>query len=273
MIPSEARPLKLALATLAGAAALHLVLAACGHSASSTAQCQTGNCGAGSAQTGPGLAPSGAVVAFAGGTAPEGWLLCDGSAVSRTQYASLFAAIGTAHGSGDGATTFQLPDYRGRFLRGVDDGQKRDPDALTRTAAAPGGNAGDAVGSLEDDAFASHTHGVTDPGHQHGVLDPGHAHGVTNPGHTHGINGTSYGCFYAYSPSGFTNTGGGVEDTPTSGVTGCEAITASATGVSIQGAATGVSVLSQTTGITLEPAGASAETRPANADVVWIIKS
>src|SRR5580692_10411038 len=133
---SEAR-LKLALATLAGAAALHLVLAACGQPSSSPAQCQTGNCGGGSAQSGPGLAPSGAVMAFAGASAPEGWLVCDGSAVSRTQYATLFAAIGTAHGSGDGTTTFQLPDYRGRFLRGVDDGQGRDPDAATRTAAAP----------------------------------------------------------------------------------------------------------------------------------------
>jgi phage-related tail fiber protein len=159
MTASDSR-LKLALATLAGAAALHLVLAACGHSSSNNAQCQTSSCGGGSAQGGPGLAPSGAVMAFAGSAAPEGWLICDGSSVSRTQYASLFAAIGTAHGSGDGTTTFQLPDYRGRFLRGVDDGQKRDPDALARTAAAPGGNAGDAVGSIEGDANAPHVHPV-----------------------------------------------------------------------------------------------------------------
>ena len=54
---------------------------------------------------------SGFVMAYAGGTAPDGWLLCDGSAVSRTTYASLYAAIGTTHGSGDGSTTFNLPNW------------------------------------------------------------------------------------------------------------------------------------------------------------------
>ncbi len=62
--------------------------------------------------------PVGTVTAFAGATVPAGTLLCDGSAVSRTVYASLFAQIGTTYGSGDGSTTFNLPDYRGMFLRG-----------------------------------------------------------------------------------------------------------------------------------------------------------
>jgi microcystin-dependent protein len=65
------------------------------------------------------LAPSGAVLPFAGNSAPDGWLLCDGSAVSRTTYAALFAAIGTAYGSGDGLTTFNLPNTQGVFLRGA----------------------------------------------------------------------------------------------------------------------------------------------------------
>lgn len=64
------------------------------------------------------LAPTAAVFPYAGTTAPDGWLLCDGSAVSRTTYASLFATIGTSYGSGDGSTTFNLPDYRWTFLRG-----------------------------------------------------------------------------------------------------------------------------------------------------------
>lgn len=63
--------------------------------------------------------PTGATVPFAGPTAPEGWLLCDGSAVSRTTYADLFAAIGTTWGAGDGSTTFNIPDMRGRIPRGV----------------------------------------------------------------------------------------------------------------------------------------------------------
>ncbi len=68
------------------------------------------------------LVPAGAVSAFAGTnltTPPTGWFFCDGSAVSRTTYAALFAAIGTAYGAGDGSTTFHLPDYRGMFLRGI----------------------------------------------------------------------------------------------------------------------------------------------------------
>lgn len=65
-----------------------------------------------------GLIPAGAVMPFAMNSAPSGWLAADGAAVSRTTYAALFAAIGTAHGSGDGSTTFNLPDLRGIFVRG-----------------------------------------------------------------------------------------------------------------------------------------------------------
>lgn len=62
-----------------------------------------------------GLVPVGAVLPFAGAAAPSGWFLCDGSAVSRTTYAALFAALGTAYGAGDGSTTFNLPDLRDNF--------------------------------------------------------------------------------------------------------------------------------------------------------------
>jgi microcystin-dependent protein len=60
------------------------------------------------------------MIDYAGGTAPSGWIMCDGAAVSRTVYAGLFAAIGTAYGAGDGSTTFNLPDFRGRFARYMD---------------------------------------------------------------------------------------------------------------------------------------------------------
>lgn len=60
----------------------------------------------------------GAVVAFAGSTSPAGWLLCDGSAVSRATYAALFSVIGTTYGSGDGSTTFNLPNLTDRFIQG-----------------------------------------------------------------------------------------------------------------------------------------------------------
>ena len=65
--------------------------------------------------------PSGAVQEFAGSTAPEGWLMCDGSAVSRTDYAALYSVIGDTYGAGDGVDTFNLPDLRGEFVRGLDD--------------------------------------------------------------------------------------------------------------------------------------------------------
>lgn len=61
---------------------------------------------------------TGFIQMFAGSTAPTGWLMCDGSAVSRTTYADLFAVIGTAYGSGDGTTTFNVPDLRGRVAVG-----------------------------------------------------------------------------------------------------------------------------------------------------------
>lgn len=65
--------------------------------------------------------PSGVIAPFAGSAAPSFWLLCYGQAVSRTTYADLFAAIGTTYGVGDGSTTFNLPDLRGREISGKDD--------------------------------------------------------------------------------------------------------------------------------------------------------
>lgn len=73
-------------------------------------------------QTLPGGLPAGAIIQWGGATAPVNWLLCDGSAVSRTTYASLFAAIGTTYGTGNGTTTFNLPDLRGRVPVGKNGG-------------------------------------------------------------------------------------------------------------------------------------------------------
>jgi len=66
-------------------------------------------------------------------SAPSGWLPCNGAAVSRTTYAALFARIGTTYGAGNGSTTFNLPDLRGEFLRGLDDGRGLD---MGRTLSA-----------------------------------------------------------------------------------------------------------------------------------------
>ena len=63
--------------------------------------------------------PTGSYILFAGKTVPDGYLLCNGAAVSRTTYAKLFAVIGTTYGAGDGSTTFNLPDLNERFLQGT----------------------------------------------------------------------------------------------------------------------------------------------------------
>lgn len=105
-------------------------------------------------------APAGTVIQFAGATAPTGYLECNGAAVSRTTYATLFAVVGVAFGEGNGSTTFNVPDLRGRFVRGWDHAAGNDPDAATRTAMATGGATGDNVGSVQADDYKSHTHQV-----------------------------------------------------------------------------------------------------------------
>lgn len=104
---------------------------------------------------------AGMILPFAGAAEniPAGWALCDGTQLSRTAYPSLFNAIGTAWGHGDGSTTFHLPDLQGLFLRGVDGSESSDPDRNRRTAINTGGNTGNQVGSLQRDQFRSHNHG------------------------------------------------------------------------------------------------------------------
>lgn len=87
---------------------------------------------------------TGMVASFAMITAPAGWLKCNGGLVSRTTYAALFAKIGTTFGIGDGSTTFNLPDMRGEFVRGFDDGR--------------GVDSGRAIGSSQTDMFKTHAH-------------------------------------------------------------------------------------------------------------------
>lgn len=101
-------------------------------------------------------APAGFVGHFARSTAPAGWLKANGAAVSRTAYAALFAEIGTTYGAGDGFNTFNLPDLRGEFIRGWDDGR--------------GVDAGRAFGSYQADALQNITGGID-------LITGGHAAG------------------------------------------------------------------------------------------------
>lgn len=127
------------------------------------------------------LTPTGVVLDFAGSTAPSGWLMCDGSAVSRTTYANLFAAIGETWGPGDGVTTFNLPDVA-------------DKAAVGASGTKPlGTSGGSASVTLTEANLPAHTHDID---HDHGsftsaTADATHSHGpgslsTDNPGgHSH----------------------------------------------------------------------------------------
>lgn len=105
------------------------------------------------------LNPAGTILATGRTSAPSGYLMCDGSSVLRASYPDLFTAIGTAFGAADG-THFNVPDLRGQFLRGVDQGTGRDPNAASRTAMSSGGNTGNNVGSIQGYEIQSHTHSL-----------------------------------------------------------------------------------------------------------------
>lgn len=110
------------------------------------------------------LADIGMVAYFAMTTPPPGWIKANGAAMSRTVYKRLFDRIQTTYGAGNGSSTFNLPDGRGEFVRGWDDGR--------------GVDAARALGSAQAGGNASHTHTISDPGHVHAVYDPGHYHTV-----------------------------------------------------------------------------------------------
>lgn len=113
------------------------------------------------------LCPVGTILPYAGDNAPAGWLLCNGTSISRTTYAALYSVVANRFGSVDGSS-FNVPDFRGRFLRGRDAGTGRDPDRNSRTAMNTGGAVGDLVGSVQGDMFRSHTHNYQDIYHSEG---------------------------------------------------------------------------------------------------------
>lgn len=118
--------------------------------------------------------PVGAVISYAGASAPAGWALCDGSALSRSTYAALFAALGIAHGAGDGSTTFNLPDLRGRFALAAGQGAG---GLSNRVLADKNGNT--ETHTLSSSEMPSHSHGASTSG------AGGHSH--TYSGTTGGV--------------------------------------------------------------------------------------
>ena len=134
------------------------------------------------------LVPAGIIQAFAGSVAPAGWLECNGAAISRTTYVDLFAAIGTTFGIGDGSTTFNLPDLRGEFIRGWDNGR--------------GIDTGRGLGTFQVDDVKPHTHT-----------------GTTNSSgaHNHTVSVPAYSNVYAASTNGATTGTSAVATTSTNG--------------------------------------------------------
>ena len=88
--------------------------------------------------------PTGVIMIYSSDIVPFGWLECNGDAVSRTTYSKLFSVIGTTYGSGNGTTTFNLPDLRGEFIRGWDHGRGVDKNRI--------------FGSTQEDEIKSHNH-------------------------------------------------------------------------------------------------------------------
>lgn len=138
--------------------------------------------------------PPGIMMPYGAPTAPAGWLPCDGRAVSRTTFAALFSIVSTDWGAGDGSSTFNVPDFRGRVPLGVG-------TAASGTVYALGQTGGEETHKLLVAELAAHVHALTDPGHthpdpghihttaahNHPITDGGHVHGVTDPQHHHTV--------------------------------------------------------------------------------------
>lgn len=170
----------------------------------------------------------GEMVDYGGTAAPSLWLLAFGQAISRTTYASLFAAIGTTFGAGDGISTFNVPDTRGRVIAGADNMGGSAANRLTTASGMTTGNLG-GTGGAETVVLTT----AQLPVHSHTPSDPGHTHGVSDPQHQHTVSGNA----------GFSVQGGGSAINVFSG--------SSSTGFS----ATGISINSNTTGITIGNTG------------------
>jgi microcystin-dependent protein len=183
-----------------------------------------------------GYIPIGGSMEWPSATPPSAiWHLHDGTAISRTTYAALFAVIGTTYGSGDGISTFNIPDSRDRMTIGAGN------------LYAAGSTGGEATHALSTAELAAHSHGVTDPQHGHSLSDPQHYHAIGAPGSgAYGLirrsaagevvtAGSLDAGGSGVEPDVSTTPGGGATNTNSTGIT----LGSSATGISTQNAGSG----------------------------------
>jgi len=192
----------------------------------------------------------GFVTDYAGYAIPAGWLLCDGQAYARTTYANLYAALGgtsSPWGQGNGSTTFNVPDLRGRASIGAGQGA----NLAYRSVGSYGGEENHTLTLYE---IPSHNHAINDLAHSHSVYDPAHNHGIYDPGHAHGINDPGHAHPYVYGNTLFSN-GPGISNLQimqppyynnVSGFTG-----GATAGIGIYGAVTGIATYSTATNISI----------------------
>jgi microcystin-dependent protein len=176
--------------------------------------------------------PIGSIVAYIMPTSPYGWLICDGSEISRSQFQSLFNVIDTTFGEGDGINTFNLPDYRGAFLRG----------------AGNNGNVnynGPSLNQPQNDSLATHNHRATST-----VNESEHSHTQTTLNDDFNNTGGNYGGNYT-RPSYPTSDSAGT-------ITWNNTINSTKTNLTVS--------------TTTDTCGNSVETRPYNYGINWIIK-
>lgn len=168
--------------------------------------------------------PIGSQVGWPTATAPDNWLICDGAAVSRSTYSELFGVISTTFGSGDGSTTFNLPDPRGRSLIGAGQGA-----GLTLRAIAATGGA--ETVTLTEAELPTVTPSVNDPMHNHDIIDLEHSHSTTESPHDHANLGGNF--LDDQAGTEYQNTGGD------KGTLNAKTATAS-TGLAVDDAFTGI---------------------------------
>lgn len=193
------------------------------------------------------VVPSGSVFFFAASAPPTGYLECNGASVATATYPTLFAVTGYLYG-GAGAN-FNLPDLRGKFIRGWDDGR--------------GVDTGRVFGSPQADIVGPHAHNMTDPTHTHTISQSQHAHTVFDPGHAHQLNANTNRQAVGAGSDAFGSFSGGTGTT--SNLTG---ITLGAANANVTNNAAATGVTTQTTG-----SGLDTETRVKNVALLPCIKT